>query len=362
MTWSAKSEPCVPCAGADVESGRQQPDRRRQDDERNQEGPDRALAVAHQQDEERDAEHPAEERDRAAESPVGHGAEGPRARREGRGTGERVPRRPGAGVSPRQSFPRRDEGPDRRGLRGHVAGHREPPERWEAIRRPDVTAGGGRNTIAGWGISTVPAEFSARRRLQRAASTPSRSSSARASARSGGFPSRSASSSSRCCATATASASRRTTCGRWPPGSRGPSAPTRSRSSSRASSSRTSPACRCSSISRRCARRSPRLGRDPKVIEPLVPVDLVVDHSVQVDEWSTPDALEREHADRVRAQPRALRVPEVGHAGLPRLRGRAARASASSTRSTSNTSRRASSRRTASTIPTRSSAPTRTRR
>ncbi len=34
-----------------------------------------------------------------------------------------------------------------------------------------------------------------------------------------------------------------------------------------------------------------RLGRDPKVIEPLVPVALVVDHSVQVDEWSTPDAL-----------------------------------------------------------------------
>src|SRR6202040_4410082 len=26
-----------------------------------------------------------------------------------------------------------------------------------------------------------------------------------------------------------------------------------------------------------------RLGRDPKIIEPLVPVDLVVDHSVQVD-------------------------------------------------------------------------------
>ncbi len=34
-----------------------------------------------------------------------------------------------------------------------------------------------------------------------------------------------------------------------------------------------------------------RLGRDPNVIEPLVPVALVVDHSVQVDEWSTPDAL-----------------------------------------------------------------------
>ena len=29
-----------------------------------------------------------------------------------------------------------------------------------------------------------------------------------------------------------------------------------------------------------------RLGRDPSAIEPLVPVDLVVDHSVQVDFWT----------------------------------------------------------------------------
>jgi aconitate hydratase len=34
-----------------------------------------------------------------------------------------------------------------------------------------------------------------------------------------------------------------------------------------------------------------RLGHDPKVIEPLVPVDLVVDHSVQVDFFGVPDAL-----------------------------------------------------------------------
>ena len=34
-----------------------------------------------------------------------------------------------------------------------------------------------------------------------------------------------------------------------------------------------------------------RLGREPRLIEPLVPVDLVVDHSVQVDFWSGPDAL-----------------------------------------------------------------------
>ncbi|MFN2598466.1 MAG: aconitate hydratase AcnA, partial [Pyrinomonadaceae bacterium] len=36
-----------------------------------------------------------------------------------------------------------------------------------------------------------------------------------------------------------------------------------------------------------------RMGRDPKMIEPLVPVDLVIDHSVQVDYWSSNDALLR---------------------------------------------------------------------
>ncbi len=35
-----------------------------------------------------------------------------------------------------------------------------------------------------------------------------------------------------------------------------------------------------------------RLGRDPRMIEPLVPVDLVVDHSVQVDFFGSPQALQ----------------------------------------------------------------------
>src|SRR5437867_7142417 len=35
-----------------------------------------------------------------------------------------------------------------------------------------------------------------------------------------------------------------------------------------------------------------RLGHDPEIIEPLVPVDLVVDHSVQVDFFGSPRALE----------------------------------------------------------------------
>src|SRR5882762_4378575 len=36
-----------------------------------------------------------------------------------------------------------------------------------------------------------------------------------------------------------------------------------------------------------------RLGKNAKMIEPLVPVDLVVDHSVQVDFFGTADALQR---------------------------------------------------------------------
>jgi aconitate hydratase len=34
-----------------------------------------------------------------------------------------------------------------------------------------------------------------------------------------------------------------------------------------------------------------RLGKSAKIIEPLVPVDLVIDHSVQVDFWGRPDAF-----------------------------------------------------------------------
>ncbi|MBI1175736.1 MAG: aconitate hydratase AcnA [Sideroxydans sp.] len=38
------------------------------------------------------------------------------------------------------------------------------------------------------------------------------------------------------------------------------------------------------------------MGKDPKIIEPLVPVNLVVDHSVQVDYYNNPDALKRNMA------------------------------------------------------------------
>lgn len=36
-----------------------------------------------------------------------------------------------------------------------------------------------------------------------------------------------------------------------------------------------------------------RLGGDPDKINPLVPVDLVIDHSVQVDEYGRNDALDK---------------------------------------------------------------------
>jgi aconitate hydratase len=39
-----------------------------------------------------------------------------------------------------------------------------------------------------------------------------------------------------------------------------------------------------------------RMGKNPKVIEPLVPVDLVVDHSVQIDHYGTKSALEQNMA------------------------------------------------------------------
>src|SRR4030042_4426808 len=36
-----------------------------------------------------------------------------------------------------------------------------------------------------------------------------------------------------------------------------------------------------------------RLGRDPRMINPMIPVDLVIEHSVQVDFFANPDAFTR---------------------------------------------------------------------
>ena len=66
------------------------------------------------------------------------------------------------------------------------------------------------------------------------------------------------------------------------------------------------------------------LGGDPAKINPLSPVELVIDHSVQVDRFGTPDALARNTEIRVRTQPGALRVPALGPEGVPGLQGGAA--------------------------------------
>ena len=138
---------------------------------------------------------------------------------------------------------------------------------------------------------------------------------------------------------------------------------TRSRSSSPASCCRTSPACRCSSTSRRCATRRARMGKNPKLIEPLVPVDLVVDHSVQVDHYGTPDALDQNMGIEFERNRERYEFLKWGMQAFDDLRGRPARHRHRATRSTSSTSRAAcSEKRTACTTPTRSSAPTRTRR
>ena len=78
-----------------------------------------------------------------------------------------------------------------------------------------------------------------------------------------------------------------------------------------------------------------------KIIEPLVPVDLVVDHSVQVDFLEPSRRAADEHGHRVQAQPAALSVPEVGDAGVQRIPASCRRESGSCTRSISNTSRAA---------------------
>ncbi len=82
-------------------------------------------------------------------------------------------------------------------------------------------------------------------------------------------------------------------CGNSPIGNPPLSAPRKFPSSSRALFCRISPACHCWSTLPQCVSAVARLGKNPKIIEPLVPVDLVVDHSVQVDFSGTADALRK---------------------------------------------------------------------
>ena len=54
------------------------------------------------------------------------------------------------------------------------------------------------------------------------------------------------------------------------------------------------------------------LGGDPTKINPLIPAELVIDHSVVADVFGSPDAFSQERGDRVPAQPRAVPVPALG--------------------------------------------------
>ena len=88
---------------------------------------------------------------------------------------------------------------------------------------------------------------------------------------------------------------------------------------------------------RHARRHEARWAATRRKINPLQPVELVIDHSVQVDEFGTPQALSLQRQHRVRAQPRALRLPALGPEGVRELRASCRPTPASSTRSTSST-------------------------
>ena len=67
------------------------------------------------------------------------------------------------------------------------------------------------------------------------------------------------------------------------------------------------------------------LGGDPALINPLQPVELVIDHSVQVDEFGTAQRLRHERRARIPAQQRALLLPPLGPNRIPQPGHRPAR-------------------------------------
>ena len=68
-----------------------------------------------------------------------------------------------------------------------------------------------------------------------------------------------------------------------------------------------------------------RLGGDPRKVNPLQPVELVIDHSVQVDHYARAQRRRPQRRARVRAQQGALHVPALGPGGVRQLPRRAAR-------------------------------------
>ena len=67
-----------------------------------------------------------------------------------------------------------------------------------------------------------------------------------------------------------------------------------------------------------------RLGQDPKKVEPLVPVDLVVDHSVMIDHYGKQNALDLNMKLEFQRNRERYEFMKMGHAGLRHLRRRAA--------------------------------------
>ena len=74
------------------------------------------------------------------------------------------------------------------------------------------------------------------------------------------------------------------------------------------------------------------MGADPARANPLMPADLVIDHSVQVDEFGTKDAFQRQCAARIPAQSRALHAPALGADARSRISAWCRPIPASSTR------------------------------
>ena len=104
-----------------------------------------------------------------------------------------------------------------------------------------------------------------------------------------------------------------------------------------------------------------QMGKSPKSIEPLVPVDLVVDHSVMIDYFGTKNALDLNMKLEFKRNQERYQFMKWGMQAFDTF-GVVPRASASSTKSTWNTWRAACTRTrsTTSTTPTRWWAPTAT--
>ncbi len=126
-----------------------------------------------------------------------------------------------------------------------------------------------------------------------------------------------------CCARRTASASRRRTSSRWR-GRRGGREGDQLHAGARAAAGFHRRA-RAWWIWPPCAMRWPPWAPTPSRANPLLPADLVIDHSVQVDQFGIDGRLRRQRAARIPAQPRALHAAALGPDRVPQFPRGAAR-------------------------------------